>query len=231
MIVPVDFLFGCTHFGSLSYNAAMAEEKPTDYMIASIKDRGEQTAPYDNAKRAARVYSHWLTGFTEPEIAYFFSISEMEVKRDLQHIISGMSPRAVIAHNNDRARILIQREQSDQYRKMLKDALQKPVDDWLDAGISPVGVMREYRESVSMQDKPGGFNVNLTKNTANLYGAGGGSGTVIRGVEDIIRGILQAQPERQIAAVDIQPEQLSAMNDASDADAEDGDPLPEEQTE
>ena len=206
----------------------MSEEKPTDYMIASIKDRGEQTAPYENANRAARVYSHYMVGFDESEIAYYFSISEMEVKRDLQHVISGMSPRAVIAHNNDRNRILVQREQSAKYRKLLKDALDKPVNDWLDSGISPVGVMKEFRESVGQIDKPGGFSLNLTKNTANVYGAGNGAAP--KGVEDIIRSILAVQPERQIAAVDIQPEQLSAMNDASDEDAGPQEEIPEAET-
>lgn len=189
-----------------------------EYLAHKIK--GEPVEPYKNSQRAAKVYSHYLSGFAEDEIAYFFKISETEVKLDLQYVQSGMSPRAIIAHNNDRARILVQREQSDKYRRLLKDSLAKPVDEWLASGISPVGVMKEYRESVGMVQRPEGMSINFNRQTNNTANVFSGNGTPIRGVEDIIRGILQANPEKQISApIDLTPEQLGAIDAASDEDA------------
>ena len=132
-----------------------------------LLNRGKTEYPHH--KRAARVYSQWLSGYSEEEIATFFELTVDEVERDIQHTSSLLSQRTVIAHHNDRNRILTQRAEGARYRKLLRDALATPVEDYLEAGIAPGGVLKEYREAVGMTEKPGGIRVNIA-NTVSSRG-------------------------------------------------------------
>src|SRR5512135_3638374 len=123
------------------------------------RDRTE----YEHHARAQKTYSQWSSGYSEEEIARFFGIELEEVLRDIQHIHQVLPTRTVIAHLNDRNRLLIQRAEGERYRRMLSESLQTPVANYLEAGVSPVGAMKEFREAVGMVERPGGISVSLSQ--------------------------------------------------------------------
>jgi len=146
---------------------------------------------YPHHKRATRVYGHWLSGYVESEIAGFFGISEAEVERDVQHVQAMLSPKVIIAQHNDRARILLQRAQSENYRRLLGQALEMAAEDYLRAGLTPATVLREYREAVGMQERPAPQSVNVTTCLT-------GNAALPRSPEEIIRHVRtrMAEPQR-----------------------------------
>ena len=73
-----------------------------------------------------------------------------DIERDLREVHLAMPARALIQATNDRNRIMIQRAESEQYRAMLKDSLETPAKAYIDAGITPAGILREFREAVGM---------------------------------------------------------------------------------
>jgi len=109
---------------------------------------------YPNHKRAQQCYSQWLAGYSEEEISRFFGIGLEEVLQDLQHCHQLIPSRTLNSHWNDRNRLLLQRAEAAKYRKLLADALATPVEDYLQAGVSPVGPLAEYRQATGMVSKP-----------------------------------------------------------------------------
>ena len=153
---------------------------------------------YTNHKRAQQVYSQWMAGYAEEEIARFFGIELQEVLRDIQHIHQVLPTRTVIAHLNDRNRILIQRAEQEQYRRLLADALATPVDNYLQAGVSPVGPMKEFREATGMVSKAEPLlQINAQQ---NIIGGTPENGSGIRSAEDAIRRVLALMTEAETRA-------------------------------
>jgi hypothetical protein len=173
-------------------------ETRNDWLATKI---GGGVPEYENLDRATKVLSHWMVGYDELEIAAFFEISEIDVKRDLEFMRSRMTARQIIAMDNDRHRILIHRQQSRNYSNLLEQSLTKPASYWIENGLSPVPALKEYRQAVGLEEKPGGVAISVTKQSATFYGnapgqipaANLGTGKP-KSFEDLLRMIIAADP-------------------------------------
>jgi hypothetical protein len=161
------------------------------------RDRTE----YEHHSRAQQVYSQWMSGTPESDIAGFFGITEIDVLRDIQHIQQVLPVRTVISHLHDRNRVLILKAEGKQYQELLHQSLNTPAAEFIKNGVSPTSVMKEYREATGMVEKPGSM-ISITKNTANFGGGPpgeiplanfGGNGRP-RSFEELLRMIIAADP-------------------------------------
>lgn len=176
-------------------------EYKTDWLAAKIGRPAAAAPDYENYERATRVLAQWMVGYDESEIASFFRITEIDVAADLQYLHEKMAPRQVIAMNNDRDRIRIHRKQSKDYSRLLDESLKTSAAEYLAVGMSPVPAMKEYRQAVGMEEKPGGVAISVTKQTATFINNPGqvhpanlgGSGRV-RSFEDLVRMIIASDP-------------------------------------
>jgi hypothetical protein len=194
---------------------------------------------YPHHKRAEETYSQYLSGFSEQEIGAFFGIDPAEVLKDIQHVQQVLPARTVLAHINDRNRLLIQKLEGEKYRRQLSEALSISPQDYLKAGVSPVGPMKEFREAVSMTEKPGALSINFTKNTANFGGSNSSGipganfgGRRIRSYEDLVRMIIEADPScgLQPVSADIEADVVAPPPDPlpiADAEEDPGEGDPE----
>jgi hypothetical protein len=186
--------------------------KAPETAIVHFESQESKELEYPNHKRAGKVYSSWMSGYTPEEIAEFEMITVKDVAADLRYITLSLPHRTVIAHNNDRSRILIQRQQSEDFQALLKRALTITADDYLAKGISPASTLREYREAVGMTEKPGAF---VTFNTQqNFIGAQGNiSPGTPRCAEDVIRRVLKKIEEQRVATPTLEATAVPVDND------------------
>ena len=157
---------------------------------------------YPHHERASTSYTHYITGYTEEEIADFLTEAGIkcetrDVERDIQHIQSLLPTRTVIAHENDRNRLLIQRNQGKQYRALLKEALAIKAKDYVESGLSPAGPLKEFREAVGMTERPGGINLQVNQQNVNVGSSQTASG--INSSEDLLRSVMAKMRENQAA--------------------------------
>jgi len=157
---------------------------------------------YPEHQRACRVYSQFLAGFTEEEIASFFSIPVRAVELDLQHVAGLLPSRVLVAQWNDRARLLLQRSESERYRRLMGEALSVQATDYLKAGISPASALREFREATGLVSKPEPL---LQINTqANIIGGNAGiNAQGITSAEDLIRRVLDRMAQNGQAVLPV----------------------------
>lgn len=129
----------------------------------------------------------WMTGYDEDEIAAFASIPVEDVKKDLMYVNTRLPVRQIIQHNNDRMRIMIQRQESEKFRKLMHDTLEVPAVAMFTSGISPAGIMKEFREATGMVQKAEPLlQINTqVNNTSNSHSA-----SSITSAEDVIRRVL-----------------------------------------
>ena len=182
---------------------------------------GVDTLGYPEHKRSCMTYSQYISGFTEEEISDFMEIELREVKRDIQHIITTLPPRTIIQHNNDRQRIILQREEAANYNKLINDSLKMTANDFLAAGVSPASVLREYREAVGQTQKPEPLiQVNSQQNFWGQPETPDSSG--ISSAEDAIRKVLAELDEQnhKDEAIDIEPEDAVPQEDGEPRAAE-----------
>ena len=175
---------------------------------------------YEHHERAEKLYTQFISGYTEQELAKFHGLKVNEVERDILHIRSFLAPRVIIAQENDRNKILLQRSEGEKYRTLLGDALSKDTDEYLAARVSPVGPLREYREAVGMTEKPGGISVNVAQNTVNVSNPSG-----VGSSEDILRRVLSRMSENQEqriieAEIEDQNESNVVLEDIQEYDTE-----------
>jgi hypothetical protein len=154
---------------------------------------------YANHDRACRVYSQWLAGYSEEEVADFFGIQPRDVELDIQHVHGILPTRTVIAHNNDRSRLLVQRQQSEEFRRLMHESLSTPASALLAAGISPAGILKEFREATGMVQKA----EPLVQVNTQVNNAGGTMGGGITSAEDAIRRVLSAMAEEDSRAATV----------------------------
>lgn len=186
---------------------------------------------YPHHDRALKVHNHWAVGYAECEIAAFFKITEAEVILDLQYVHGSMNARQMLAIRNDRARIISQRQNSDKYNRLLGESLTMTAQDWLLKGISPAGLLKEYREGVGQTEKPGGLSITFQKNTGILVGnnPNGSPLGAIRSPEDLIRAVISADPKCALAPVvdteaeEVLPEVAEEQDPGAPGDAEQND--------
>lgn len=165
-----------------------------------------KTLGYEHHKRACMVYSHWRSGYTEEEISDFMELDIDEIRKDLQHINVTLPVRRIIQDNNDRSRIMLQRQEQINYNKLLGEALQTDSAAYLQAGISPAGILKEFREAVGLTQKPQPL---IQVNTQQNYlGEETHTGAGVRSAEDAIRKVL-AEMERDESqeVIDVEPEE------------------------
>src|SRR5688572_16497677 len=92
---------------------------------------------YPGAERAAVVYLRYQTGYSESEIAALQGMDEETVKADIAYMQSTFPPRILIAHANDRLRLVVQKAQAAQYQELLRQTLEISAEEFLAAGVSP----------------------------------------------------------------------------------------------
>jgi hypothetical protein len=207
-------------------------ENRNDWLAKQIPGTDLDQPEYPEIDRANKCLSYWMAGYDELEISALLDLSEIDVTRDLAYLRTKMNPRQQIAMNNDRQRILIQKQEAANYSAMLKGGLTKGVDAWLAAGLSPVPVMKEYRQAVGLEEKPGGVNISVTKQSATFMGnppghipsANFGGGGKVKSFEDLVRMIIDADPScglQPIVDVDAQetPLENAALNSADEPDS------------
>jgi hypothetical protein len=175
-------------------------EKKNDWLALKIPGT-TSVAPYEFEDRAYQVNNQWSVGYDIDEIAAFFKITEIEAKVDLQWVHGRMSPRQVISLQNDRDRIKLQKRNTNHYGRILEESLVITAKDYIAKGMSPVPAMKEYREAVSMTEKPGGIAISFTKNTQNNMVPGGGVHSAnisgrngIKSYEDLVRLVIESDP-------------------------------------
>lgn len=210
-------------------------EKKNDWLANKIPDAPGKTGEYENDSRSNEVLSQWMVGYEDYEIAAFFGITQIEVGQDLQRRFGKMTARQLIAIQNDRERIRLYRTQSKNYSSMLEDGLKKTINDWFDAGLNPVPILKEYRQAVGMEEKPGGVAISVTKQSATfINGSGvnpanlGGNGNV-KSFEDLLRMIIKADPACALEPVtDIEAQELPPAQEEPGEDDEESLPTEED---
>ena len=176
---------------------------------------------YPEHDRAVKVYNHWISGSLPEEIVTFLNKIGIEcdvtdIECDLQHVKSLHPTKVLIAHENDRNRLLLQRTEGEQYRRLISEALQLKATQYLAAGISPTGPLKEYREAVGMTEKPGGINLAINQQSLNIGGGEARQQTGIRSSEDLLRSVMDKMDASQ-------QNQLPSTTEVIDAEV-----LPEE---
>jgi hypothetical protein len=201
--------------------------KAPEYAIAKIQPPEGTSLAYPNHDRANDVYGIWMSGYTEDEVAEFLSLDVSEVKRDLMYVNHRLTTRQVISHNNDRNRIMLQRSESEAFRQMMKDSLSVPVAALLAAGISPAGILKEFREATGMVQKAEPL-LQINTQVNNQTTTSGG----VTSAEDVIRRVLSqinqetpplADMDSAIEAEVVDPEDQPSSNDDTDRVPEEDD--------
>jgi hypothetical protein len=178
--------------------------KVPGYDIIKLDPSGE-ALDYPHHERANKCYNVWMSGYTEEEIGIFYDLPPLEVQKDIMHVQSGQPVRTIIQHNNDRNRILVQRQQSEDFRKLLQETLKIDARSFLVAGISPAGILKEFREATGMIAKAEPM-IAIQQNFGN---PSAGSGSGIRSAEDLIRLVLRNMEDdsQLIEAETLEPEE------------------------
>jgi hypothetical protein len=208
-----------------------------DWLATKI-DTGEAVKQYEFVDRAYKCHSQWMVGFDIDEIAAYFGITEAEVKLDLQHVQGNMTPAAMNRQFNERQRLRIQREQAYSYESLLHDSLKKTPDDYINKGMNPSGILREYREATGLTERGAGVSINFNRNTQNNIGAGfpnGGradNGFGVKSMEDLVRLVIDQDPSCGLEPVaeDLE-DQMLIESQASEPSDDGGDDEPEESVE
>jgi hypothetical protein len=138
----------------------------------------------EDPKLYAKCYNMYIGGYTEEEVGKHMAVDVEVVERAIQHTRSCLSSRTIVSHNNDRMKILIQRSESEQYRRLLGEALRTNVKEFLAAGVSPVGVLKEFREATGAVEKPGSFTVQVNQQSIVA------NSPQITSSEDLLRSVL-----------------------------------------
>jgi len=127
--------------------------KSPEYSVAKLAPPEVQALAYPNHDRANDLYGYWMTGYTEDEIASFTGLDIEEVKKDLMYVNTRLSTRQIIHHNNERQRILLQRHNSEDFRRLMSESLQTPAHIMIENGMSPATILKEFREATGLVQK------------------------------------------------------------------------------
>jgi len=182
-------------------------------------------ANYEFHDRATEVYNHWMSGFTEDEIASFHNLKPDEVKKDLMYVQTRLPVRSIISHHNDRNRILVQREKSQDFRKLLGDTLKMGAEAILAAGVSPAGILKEFREATGMVQRAEPL---IQVNTQQNFGsASPTNGRGINSTEDVIRKVLDRINHNALAS-NAPVQEAEIVSDAEPQEGDQEDQVPDE---
>jgi DNA-binding CsgD family transcriptional regulator len=171
--------------------------KADEHALAKLAHPESNALAYPFHDRANDLYGMWMTGYTEDEISLFMGISVDEVKKDLMYVNTRLSTNQIIKHNNDRTRILLQRNESEAFREMMKDSLSQSVEKMINVGLSPASILKEFREATGMVQKAEPLlQINTQVNTTRSVGGG------VTSAEDIIRRVLNEINQETLDPVD-----------------------------
>lgn len=174
----------------------MPPMKAPETALIQFQTQESKDLEYPEANRAHKVYASWMSGYTPEEIAKSKGLEIEQVEKDLEYVSESLPVRTLIAHGNDRSRILLQREQSDDFRRLMRESLEKTATDYIKEGLSPAGALREFREAVGMVEKPGTFvTLNQAFVSPGSVNSPTGSGAP-RSAEDLIRRVLKRIEEQ-----------------------------------
>lgn len=200
-------------------------EKRSDWLSLRVPG-APAIADYEFAERAAEAHALYCNGYEIEEIAAIYEVSEADIQKDLAHIHKNLTSRQTISMNNDRQRIMIQKTNFKKYKRILDESLTITAQNYLAAGLSPVPAMKEFREAVSMTEKPGGLSISFTKNTANIgmpnpvggiHPANlGGRRSGIRSYEDLVRMIIQEDPSCGLQPIDADAQDVTSSQSLDD---------------
>jgi hypothetical protein len=186
--------------------------KVPEYHLAKIAPPGSMVSDYQNRERARDTYGTWMSGFTEDEVAKFYGIPVEEIERDIVYIQTTTPTRQIIAHQNDRNRILIQRQESQKFRELLKGALELRAVDFLAAGVSPAGILKEFREATGMTSRAEPLiQINTQQNFSGPPGQG-----AITSAEDVIRRVLDKIDQNNSPIIDVEAEPVQPSVDSEE---------------
>jgi hypothetical protein len=193
--------------------------KATGFAIIKTTPPGGKIDKYQFHDRANEVFAAWMSGATEDECSQYFGITLEDVNNDLLHVKIALPVRLIISYNNDRNRILIQRQSSEDYRKLISDSLKTPAATYLAAGVSPAGIGREFREATGLVQKAEPLINVQTINAGNQTT----SKSPIQSAEDIVRLVLGQINEQETPTPPTKEEE-----GVIDAEFVDEDKVPEE---
>jgi hypothetical protein len=131
-------------------------------MLWDINDTG-----YAHHPRACSVYSHWMVGSDDRQIATFFNISTEEIHADLEHIKALLSEEMRALHFRERDEILASEERFRKEREEMAADLSQPIDALIERGINPIDAMQRYRQAVEYE-APSNILADLKKRDANI---------------------------------------------------------------
>ena len=179
--------------------------KSPEYSVAKLAPPEVQALAYPNHDRANDLYGYWMTGYTEDEIASFTGLDIEEVKKDLMYVNTRLSTRQIIHHNNERQRILLQRQNSEDFRRLMSESLQTPAHIMIENGMSPATILKEFREATGLVQKA----EPLIQVNTQVNNAAPSTGS-ITSAEDVIRRVLnqisQETPPVEAEIVDAEVE-------------------------
>ena len=179
--------------------------KSPEYSVAKLAPPEVQALAYPNHDRANDLYGYWMTGYTEDEIASFTGLDIEEVKKDLMYVNTRLSTRQIIHHNNERQRILLQRHNSEDFRRLMSESLQTPAHIMIENGMSPATILKEFREATGLVQKA----EPLIQVNTQVNNAAPATGS-ITSAEDVIRRVLnqisQETPPVEAEIVDAEVE-------------------------
>lgn len=180
----------------------MPAMKAPEMAITRLETEESRQLDYPDYKRAHDNYSTWMCGYTPEEIAEFEGMDVKEVLKDLRYVEKTLSPRASIAHGNDRLRLIQQRAEAASFSRLMKESLAVTAKEYIAQGLSPVAALKEFREAVGMTEKPGTF-VTFAQQTNN-FGPGPGpnksKGDGIKSSEDLCRMVLKQIADQELAS-------------------------------
>lgn len=198
--------------------------KTNEFSLAQLSPKESNALAYPNHDRANDLYGFFMTGYTEDEIALFMGMDVSEVQKDLMYVNTKLSVRQIIQHNNDRSRILLQRENSLNFQNLMKDSLSTSAETLIAAGLSPASILKEYREATGMVQKAEPLlQINTQINNQPTASSGG-----IQSTEDVIRRVLNQINQSVPESPEIIDAEVSDQEDLDDSDYDtDRDPEPE----
>lgn len=198
--------------------------KAPEYSLAKLAPPECTALGYPNHDRANDVYGMWMAGYTEDEVSAFMSLDIEEVKKDLMYVNTRLATRQIIHHNNERQRILLQRQNSEDFRRLMQESLQMPASVMINNGLSPAGILKEYREAVGLVQRAEPLiQVNTQVNNPGTAVSGG-----ITSAEDVIRRVLKEISQGETGPIESPSEAETVDAEVLDGNDEDRVPDPDD---
>ncbi len=106
---------------------------------------------YPHHERACRIYTHWMRGIQEEDVAAFFHIKTEDVQTDILHIQELLPDETATRHTEDRVEILTTIAEGEKQRWELSESLSLSAEDCLKSGIDPAEILKKYREACGIK--------------------------------------------------------------------------------